>query len=57
MDNLILELKCLSIVKKLLVELNICIGFWALKLRCTQYGFCGIGNLQECNDNSFFKVG
>ena len=57
MDNLILELKCMSIVKKLLVELNMCIGFWALKLRCTQYGFCGIGNLQECNDNSFFKVG
>ena len=34
-----------------------CIGFWALKLRCTQYGFCGQGSLQECNDNCFFEVG
>ena len=39
------------------MEVNKCIGFGALKLRCTQYGFCGLGGLQECNDNWFLKSG
>ena len=36
------------------VEVNIYIGFLALKVRCTQYGFCGQGNLRECKGNFFF---
>jgi len=27
---------------------------WALKLRSTQYGFCGLGGLPKCKDNSLF---
>jgi hypothetical protein len=30
------------------------IGLGALKLMCTQYGFCGLGNLQECKNNFLF---
>ena len=33
---------------------NMYIGFWALKLRCTKYRFCGPGILQECKDDNFF---
>ena len=33
------------------------IGLGALKLMCTQYGFCGLGNLQECKANFFMKLG
>lgn len=29
---------------------------WALKFRCTQYGFRGLDNLQDCKDNFFFVV-
>lgn len=29
------------------LEVNIYIGSWALTVRCTQYGFCGQGNLQR----------
>ena len=31
--------------------MNMYIEFWALKLRCTQYGFCGVGSLEECKNN------
>ena len=33
------------------VEVNIYIGSWALRLRCTQYGLYGLGGLHECKDN------
>lgn len=40
------------------VGVKIHIGFWALKDKCTQYGFCGQGNLQEWwKGNFFFEVG
>lgn len=32
---------------------NVYIGFWALELRSTQYGFCGEVNLQECKGKFF----
>ena len=37
--------------------INIWSGFQTLKLRSTQYGLCGLGNLQECNDNFLSKAG
>ena len=33
------------------------IEFWTLKLRCIQYGYCGLGVLQECKDNFFLNSG
>jgi hypothetical protein len=30
------------------------IGFWALNLVCMQYGFCGLGSPQECENNLYF---
>ena len=39
------------------MEVNIYIGSWALKLGCTQCGFCGLGSLEECKDNPILKLG
>ena len=36
------------------IYVYIYIGLWALKLMCTQYGFYGLGNLEECKENLFF---
>jgi hypothetical protein len=40
-----------------LVDVNVYVWFWALKLRCTQYGFCGQHGIQERKGNSFTEVG
>ena len=39
------------------MEVNICIGFWALKLRCTQHELCGIDDLQKCKETLLLMVG
>ena len=39
------------------MEMNIHIGFWTLKVKCTQYGIWWISGLQECKGNGFFEVG
>ena len=33
------------------------IGFWTLKVKCTQYGICWISGLQECKGIGFLEVG
>ena len=30
---------------------------WTLRVKCTQYGICGLSGLQECKSNEFFKIG
>ena len=37
------------------MEVNIYIGFWTLKLKCTQYGICGQNAKRK--GNGFFEIG
>jgi hypothetical protein len=38
------------------VEVNIQIGFWTLKVKCTQYGFCGQAAFKNARGFFFIEV-
>lgn len=39
------------------MEVGVYVGFWAYTVKCTRYGFCGQGGLQEYKGNFSPKSG
>ena len=39
------------------MEVNIYIGFWTLKVKCTEYGICNQAALKNARAKFFLKLG